>query len=174
MLILWRLLAIIITPALTWLVWLAAPDLLSFTNLRFLVAVFGICWGMAFYFLRKTGEMTGLPGLSVRERDRMSLMMRDIRQRVQWIAAVTVICPLIVWFSGAALNERASWAIPVVTGLLVGVGVSYLVVLFSWLNEIHEFSDKIKLREARKESAEKSLKRISEAKKQTQGRSHTT
>jgi len=169
MIIFWRLVSILATPALTWLAWLVAPEITSFANLRFLVAIFAICWGMAFYFLRKTGDITGLPGLSVRERDRLLLMMKDARRRVQWIAAVSVVAPLMIWLAGPMLSTHAPWTVPVVVGLLVGIGLSYLIVLFGWLSEIHEFADKIKLRDARKESADKSLKRISEARKLPQG-----
>lgn len=163
-------LVIIVTPALTFLGWLAAPDVF-FSNIRVFFAVFGVCWGVAFYFLRKTAELTALPGLSVREREKLTLAMIDIRTRARWIAAVTVVLPLLILYVMTGASTFAPWVAPILIGTLVGVGLSYLIVLFGWLNETYAFSDRIKLREARKDSAEKNLKRIADARKNA---SHAT
>lgn len=174
MLMLLRALIVIGTTVMTWLAWLIAPEVLSFANLRFFAAIFAVCWGLAFFFLRKTGELTALSGLSFRERERMMAMIEDIRRRALWIAGVSVICPISVWLIGSALSNVAPWAVPIVIGLLVGLGLSYLIVLFGWLGEVHRFADKVKMREARKDGSEKSLRRISEAKKQSHGPTHAT
>lgn len=133
--------------------------------MKFLGGIFLVVWGLAFHFLRKCAELSGLPGLSGREQERLVWKLRDIRRRVWWIGGVAVLSGFLVWLIGSIPSLGQSRFAPISIGLLLGVGLSHLVVIPGWFNELYAFTDAIRLREERKRRAEAALKEISEAKK---------
>ena len=175
MLVFIRLLIIGVMPALLWLGWSMSPELISASNMRYLGGVFVVVWGMAFYFLRKIADLSGLTGLSGREQERLVWLLADIRRRIWWIGSIGLIAGCLVWFVGSVPDYSRTAMAPVSIGLLVGIGLSYLVILPGWFNELHAFTDSVRLREDKKRRAEAALKQISEAKKSqssTQDRTH--
>lgn len=165
MLVFIRLLIIALTPALLWLGWAMSPELISASNMRYLGGVFVAVWGMAFHFLRKIADLSALPGLSGREQERLVWLLADIRRRIWWIAGVGLIAGGLVWFVSSVPDYSRTAMAPLSIGLLVGIGLSYLIILPGWFNELHAFTDSVRLREDKKKRAEAALKQIADGKK---------
>ena len=165
MLRLLRVAIILTTPALFWLGWSIAPELIGAANMRTLGALSVGVWGLAFHFLRKSADLSSLPGLSGREQERVVWKLAEMRRRVWWIGGISIISGFLIWLIGSAPGLSESAAAPLSIGLLVGVGLSYLVVLPGWFNELLAFADTIRLREDKKRRTETALKQIGESKK---------
>lgn len=165
MLVFIRLLIIVTTPALLWLGWTMSPEIISASNMRYLGGVFLAVWGMTFHFFRKCADLSALPGLSGREQERLVWRLADIRKRIWWIGGIGLIVGCLVWFVGSVPDYSRTAMAPLSIGLLVGIGLSYLVILPGWFNELHAFTDSVRLREDKKKRAEATLKQIGEAKK---------
>jgi len=165
MIFLLRLAIIIIAPTLMWLGWTAAPDLLSAGNMRFLGGIHIGVWGFAFHLMRKSADLINLPGLNSREQERLVRLLAEIRHRVWWIGGVAAASIFAVWLVGIMPAMVNSSIGPIAIGLLIGIGVSYAVVIPGWFNEIYSFSEVVRLREDRKRRTEVALKQISDGKK---------
>jgi hypothetical protein len=165
MIFLLRLAIIIIAPALMWLGWSAAPDLLSAGNMRFFGGIHIGIWGFAFHLMRKSADLINLPGLNSREQERLVWLLAEIRRRVWWIGSVAAASVFAVWLVGTMPTLVTSPVAPVSIGLLIGIGVSYAIVIPGWFNEIYSFTEAVRLREDRKRRTEVALKQISDGKK---------
>lgn len=165
MLQLLRVAIILTTPALFWLGWSIAPELISAGNMRYLGALFIGVWGLAFHFLRKSADLSSLPGLSGREQQRIVWKLAEMRRRVWWIGGISIVLGFLIWLVGAISDLSGSAGAPLSIGLLVGVGISYLVVLPGWFNELLAFADTLRLREDKKRRTETALKQIGDSKK---------
>ncbi len=168
MLVLLRLLIIVVTPVLVWLGWTMSPDIISASNMRYLGGVFLVVWGLAFNFFRKCSDLSALPGLNGHEQERLVWKLADIRKRIWWIGAIGLIAGCLVWFFGSVPQHSRPELAPLSIGLLVGIGLSYLVILPGWFNELHAFTDAVRLREDKKRRTEQALKQIGDAKKKAQ------
>lgn len=160
-----RVTIVLAMPALLWLGWSIDPDLIGGANMRYLAAVFLALWGVAFHFLHKSADLSGLPGLSGREQERIVWKLTEIRRRVWFIGVFVVVSTFLVWFFGSVPVLSSSIAGPLVIGLLVGLGISYLLAIPGWFSELYAFSDAIRLREDKKKRAEAALKQIGDHKK---------
>lgn len=165
MIIIVRLAIILIMPALLWLGWTLSPDIISANNMRYLSAIFLTVWGIAFHFLRKSSDLSSLPGLSGREQERIILRLAEIRKRIWWISGIVLIASILVWIIGFMPAVAKSDFAPLSIGLLVGIGASYLIVIPGWFNELYDFTDAIRMREDKKRRAESVLKQIADSKK---------
>lgn len=165
MIFLLRLAIIIIAPALMWLGWTAVPDLLSAGNMRFLGGIHIGIWGFAFHLMRKSADLINLPGLNSREQERLVWLLAEIRRRVWWIGCVAAASVFAVWVVGTVQTNVNSPLAPLSIGLLIGVGISYAIVIPGWFNEIYSFTEVVRLREDRKRRTEVALKQISDGKK---------
>ncbi len=165
MLFLLRLSIILTAPFLLWLGWSTSPDLISSGNMRYLGGIFIGVWGFAFHFLRKSAELSGLPGLSGREQERLIWQLAEIRRRVWWIGGIAIVSGFLVWLIGSMPTLAELPIAPLSIGLLVGIGVSYVIVIPRWFNEIYAFADVIRLREDKKRRTESAIKQIGEGKK---------
>ena len=157
-------------PALLWLGWTIAPDILSSSNLRFLASIFAIVWVLDFHFVQKSSDLMNLPGLTSRELERLRDRLSTIRKRVVWVGVVAFICAVLVWFVGTVPHAKWPWFAPVAIGLLIGVGLSYLVVVPGWITEIHAFSDRVREREGRKKRTDDAIARLKDVPRRGHGR----
>lgn len=156
---------IVSVPALLYAAWCVSPGLINQTNMRWLGGVFVLVWGPAMLFLTKTADLSNLPGLNGREMERLVLMLADIRRRVLWIGAISLISTVAVWLITAMPDLDKSPAAPLLVGFLVGLGLSYLVILPGWFSEVAAFTDKLRERNEKKKRAELALKQIADGKK---------
>jgi len=160
-----RLSIILAAPFLLWLGWTSSPEMVSAASMRYLGGIFIGVWGIAFHFLRKSAELSSLPGLSGHEQERVVWKLADIRRRVWWIGGIAIVAGFLVWLIGSMPSLAESFIAPLSIGLLVGIGVSYIVVIPGWFNEIYAFADKIRLREDKKRRTETAIKEIGDSKK---------
>lgn len=142
-----------------------SPDLVSATNMRYLGGVFLVVWGLTFHFFRKSAELSSLAGLSGREQERLVWLLARIRERIWWIGGIGLVSGCLVWFIGSVPEYSKTEIAPISIGILVGIGLSYLLILPGWFNELHAFMDTVRLREDKKKRAETSLKQINDGKK---------
>lgn len=168
-----RLTVILTMPVVLWAGWRVAPDLISIANMRYLGAVFTLVWAIALLFLTKTADLSGLSGLSGHEHEKLMLRLAHIRRRVWWIGGIALTCAVLVWFVGSFPEAEASPLAPLSVGFLVGVGLSYLLVLPGWFNELYAFMDTIRLRNERNKRTESALKQINDGKKAPAGKAAT-
>lgn len=165
MIFLFRLAIILSIPTLMWVGWSASPDFVSPGNMRYLAGLFIGVWGFAFQLMRKSADLITLPGLTGREQERLVLRLAAIRSRVWWIGGVAVVSGFLVWLIGSMPTLAESPIAPISIGLLIGIGVSYAVVIPRWFNEIYSFTEVLRLREDKKRRTEAALKQIDEGKK---------
>lgn len=168
-----RLTIILTMPVLLWAGWRVAPELISIANMRYLGAIFALVWVIAFHFLTKTADLSSLSGLSGHEYEKLVLRLAHIRQRVWWIGGIALTCAVLVWFIGSLPEASASPLAPLSVGFLVGVGLSYLLVLPGWFNELYAFMDTIRVRNERNKRTEAVLRQISDGRKAPTGEATT-
>ncbi len=165
MIFLFRLMIILSVPTLMWVGWSASPDFVSPGNMRYVAGLLIGVWGFAFHLMRKSADLISLPGLTGREQERLVLRLAAIRNRVWWIGGVAVVSACLLWLIGSMPMLAESPIAPISIGLLIGIGVSYAVVIPRWFNEIYSFTEVLRLREDKKRRAESALKQIEDGKK---------
>lgn len=163
-----RLMIILLAPALLWLGWSISPALISPENMRYLGGIFIAVWGLSFHFLAKSSELSNVTGLSGLEHARLVAKMGQIRSRVWWIGGVLLISSFLLWVIGSMSSLADSPIAPISIGLLVGFGLSYLILIPGWYNELHSFTDTIRLRNENKRRTEVAIKQIEEGKQASQ------
>jgi hypothetical protein len=123
------------------------------------------CLGICIPAYAESADLITLPGLTGREQERLVLRLAAIRSRVWWIGGVAVVSGFLVWLIGSMPTLAESPIAPISIGLLIGIGVSYAVVIPRWFNEIYSFTEVLRLREDKKRRTEAALKQIDEGKK---------
>lgn len=137
-----------------------APGLMSKTALGFFMGLFAILFGSCMFILPKISDLSTIEGLGTREREYLMVLLKEIRSRVWWVVGISAVGSCMIFFLGSASLPDRSPVKPLGIGFMLGLGVSYLIVLAGWYNEIHDFSDQIRLREERKHKRDNLLKRI--------------
>lgn len=142
-----RLLTLIITP-LTFLgAWYVVPGILDATGLRFLSGVVTFLWGLEFYFFQRLSTISAVDTLSSSENNRLLLRLATLRKRVWWIGGMGLISALLLWFMTAMELPMTSPVYATMVGVLLGISLSYLILIPGWLNESQRFIDEIKRRD---------------------------
>ncbi len=155
-------LGIIISCALIfWAAWYIAPGLLSPRALYYFLSIWVPTWGLALYFYRKLSDLSTLKELKARPNHRLNLVLPELRGRVWWLAGVGVISNLLLWVIASTNLAQHSAIYGLSAGLLVGIELSYLVLLPFWLNEIHQFVERAKLDDNNSQRRDFLLKELS-------------
>ncbi len=158
MLIVVRLLFIVLTP----LVFLAAsvlwPQMIEKEALRWWAGVFGLAWIGVTWVLNKLVDVGKIEGLAARERERLKDATAQIRQRLWWITAVCVIGGVGMFVISLATSTLSSASVAVAAGAFVGIGLSYLVLVPFWYEELQRFIDSVREREERRKELERALR----------------
>ena len=137
---------LIITCAfLFWGAWYVAPGLLSSQSLYYFLGIWVPTWALALHFYRKLSELSTLKEMKARPNHRLNLVLPEIRGRVWWLASVGAISSLILWTLASTDMAKESAYYGLAAGFLVGIELSYLVLLPFWFNEIHHFIERVKL-----------------------------
>ncbi|GAB1382604.1 hypothetical protein MASR1M50_09230 [Burkholderiales bacterium] len=138
-----RLIALALPTLLFWAAWHVLPELLEPVSLRWFSGIVTVLWALEFYFYQRLSGLSGLPGLSSKERDRLLFRLSDIRWRVWRIGTLGLVCSIALWVL-AALNLPASSSLyAALAGFLVGVSLSYLALIPRWLDEVQRFQDEV-------------------------------
>ncbi len=133
----------------------------------FTLAGFFIAVGAAFFWLMpKISDLANLSGLTETEHDRLAMSSQDYRNRVWRVAYVCAACIFVLILSVAAygIDDTKTYSgesmtkLGAIVGFLIGVGASYLVVVRVWYEEIHQFTDEVKMRDANRKRLAEALK----------------
>jgi len=145
-----RLLVLVITPLVFCAAWYLAPTLLSADALRWLSGLVTLLWAMEFYFFRKLGEVSAVQGITSKEHERLIIKLSMLRKRIWWIGGIGLICSIIIWVLATLSLPATSPIYASMVGILVGISLSYLILLPGWFNESQEFIDEVRRQEALK------------------------
>lgn len=161
MLKLLRLLILFIVPLVFLAVWYAVPSILSPSRLMWLSGIVTILWALEFYFFQRLNFVSQVQGLSASEHGRLVLRLDSIRRRVWWIGAIGVASSLLIWFMAAMSLPATSPVYATMVGFLVGVSVSYLILIPFWIGESQHFIEEMALRESQRKRAEDAIEKLS-------------
>lgn len=139
-----RLLALLLTPVLFWGAWYVAPSILEGQSLRWLAGLVSVLWALEFYFFQRLGAVSGVEGLSSREHEKLLLRLRAVRKRVWWIGGIGLASALVIWLMASLNLPTSSPLYAGAVGFLLGISLSYLILIPGWLNESHDFVDEVK------------------------------
>lgn len=150
-----RLAVLISAPMFFWAAWYIAPALLEAEGLKWLSGLVTLLWGLEFYFFRRLSEVSNVQGITTKEHERLVLRLARLRKRVWWIGGIGFVCSSLIWLLAALKLPATSPFYASLVGILVGISISYLILIPGWLNETQEFIDKTRQIEAiKKKQAE--------------------
>jgi hypothetical protein len=150
MLIAARILLLCATPLLFWAAWYVSPSVLDAEGLKWLSGLVTALWALEFYFFRKLGEVSAVQGISSKEHERLLIKLASFRRRIWWIGGVGLLCSIVIWVLAASKLPTSSPIYAGFVGMLVGISLSYLILIPGWLNESQSFIDKVRQQEAQK------------------------
>jgi uncharacterized membrane protein YfcA len=139
------------------------PELLAPDMLKFLTGIFSLVWALHLMILPKFTELSGLPGLREREHERLNLVLAEFRRRTWYIGAVCLLCTLAMIGLIVRFSDWSAPQLGAAVGMLLGVGGSYLLLVPVWTEEMHAFSEKLRLRDAQQKRLELATKDLGSA-----------
>ena len=145
-----RLLVLVTTPLFFWGAWHVAPELLDADGHKWLSGLVALLWGLEFYFFRKLSEVSAVQGITSKEHERLIFKLASFRKRVWWIGGIGFVCSAVIWLLAASKLPMTSPFYASMVGVLVGISISYLILIPGWLNETQEFIEKARQAEALK------------------------
>jgi len=143
-----------------WGAWYLFPKVLESARLASLVAVGAMVWTADLFFLRKLGELSSLDGLGNSERDRLLTKLDDLRMRVWWTGVVGLLCTAVIWVLVNTGLAAVSPLYAAALGFVVGVALSFLVLIPFWFNEVQRFIERVNHDKAVKESQAEELGKL--------------
>ncbi|MBU9215443.1 hypothetical protein KTD55_15400 [Burkholderia gladioli] len=141
------------------------PGILSKDVVRYLSAIFGGVTTVLLIFFNQMNSVTGIGVLTGREMERYTEVRSGIRQRFWYVLVICLICGFLTWVLSTHHVSRIREVQGAVVGLLIGIGINYLFVVFSWINDLWSFADQLRLIEQQKRDHEASMKRLADASK---------
>lgn len=155
-----RLLVLIACTFAFWGAWYVFPKVLESVRLSSLVAVGAMVWTADLFFLRKLGELSSLEGLSNSERERLLTKLDNLRMRVWWIGVVGLCCTALIWILASTGLAAGSPLYAAALGFVVGVALSFLVLIPFWFNEVQRFIDRVNHDKATRESQDAEISKL--------------
>lgn len=143
-----RLLIIVLLPIAFCGAWYVAPQLLEAESLRWLSGVVAILWALELGFYKKLEDVGSVQGISTKEHELLLLRLLSLRKRVWWVGGVGLACSLVIWLLTALKLPGTSPLYASMVGGLLGISLSYLILIPSWLNESQAFIDETKRQDA--------------------------
>lgn len=160
-----RIAILLVIPLLFWGGAHVAPDLMESDNLKLLTAVVTFLWGLDFFFFQRLGSLTNLNSVGSKNLAILEERFKQIRSRVWYMAAVCCACSALIWFITSSNVIQSATVVALLIGGLFAICVQYIAVFPFWFNELQEFQDKLKVREAEKSKQESALKQMADAAK---------
>lgn len=162
MLKIFRLVILTMSPILFGLAWYVLPELLEPGALKWLSGIFAFAWTIEFVVLRMVdGLHTSVSSLSSREHERLGYRLVVIRGRIFWMAGIGLACTIVAWLLAVLNLPATSVLYAAAFGFLLGVCLSYLVLMPYWYKEVQHFLESIRLQadiETRRKAALKDLR----------------
>jgi len=160
-----RIAILLVIPLLFWGGSSIAPDLMGPENLKLLTAVVTSLWGLDFIFFQRLGALTNLNSVGSKNLAILEERFKQIRSRVWYMAAVCFVCSALIWFITSSDAIQSATVMALLIGGLFAICIQYIAVFPFWFNELQEFQDKLKIRDAEKAKQELALKQMAEAAK---------
>ena len=120
------------------------PELMAANGLRYLSGIVTVLWGLEFWFFQRLAAVSSLDGLSSREQERLIFRLASIRRRIWWIGGVELVAALSIWLIVELQLPATSPAYAAMVGELIGICLSYLVLIPAWVNETQSFIDRVR------------------------------
>lgn len=130
---------------LSWGVWLLFPSFFDTKTAWYLMAVFPLAWGTAFHVYEKTHDVADMSWVTEREHRKINCKLAEVRRRI-WRTGAIILGLSGTMFFVLSVESAKDAASPICVGVLVGFGLSILVTLKNWLDELAEFQDKVQAR----------------------------
>lgn len=162
MLRLLRFAIITLTTVLAYVLWWAYPGLFDGVRAASLISIFVLAFGITLRGLYRAQTIVESEGLASRERERLRYALADARKRAWWVMAIALVSALVVLVTVATPLTRDTPAGALIIGLLVGLNLSYLVVLRCWHEEFFLLSEEVHSRHRLRQQANDTLKRIAD------------
>jgi hypothetical protein len=141
------------------------PEMVSGKAVKYFSAIFGILATVLSVFFTQLNNTTGVGVLSAREMERYTVTRGDIRKRFWLVIALCLGCSVLMWIlSETQISKRPS-VNGAVVGFLLFVGITYLLVVARWINDLSAFADRMRLIEQQRKEHEAAIKRLTEAAK---------
>ena len=151
----WRILLIFLAPLLLTGASVVFPPLLSSESLRWMSGIVSVLWALEMYFLRHLESVSGVDGLTAKERERLTLRLESVRRRIWSVGIMCLFCSVVLLvISSSGWSPQPMWAVLCV-GCLVGVCVYYLSVIPVWYAEAQSFIDKARARVSQNKERER-------------------
>ncbi|MCP3720541.1 MULTISPECIES: hypothetical protein [unclassified Paraburkholderia] len=141
------------------------PSLISGTVVKYMAGVFVLVGTMLSVFFAQLGNTTGVGVLSSREMERYTAKRIEIRGRFWLVIGLCLACSVVMWLLSEKHVSRIAAVNGAVVGFFVFVGVTYLLVVARWINDLSAFADRMRLIEQQRKEHEALLKRLADAAK---------
>jgi len=160
-----RLIAIVVIALLFWCAWYVVPDLLATDKLRWLSGVVTVLWALEFYVLQRLSAVSAVEGLTSKEHERLVLRLASIRRRVWLISVMCLVCAVTTWLLAELRLPMSSPLYAAMMGLLLGISVSYLILVPGWVNESQAFIDEARRQDVLVKRRQETVKSFGEPEK---------
>jgi len=152
-----RLLRLFIIGVMTgafWAAWYSFPDVLEPDSITWMAGVGTCLWGLEFYFYQRLSQVSPDMTFTSEQNARLCLRLASIRNRVWWTGAIVLVCSFLIWLLARTNLPISAPIYAALLGFLLGINLSYLVLIPFWFSELLRFSDERRrrtiLREKRK------------------------
>lgn len=142
------------------------PDVNSPSVLKALSGLFGFILTLEVIAFRQLSTATGTGVLKGSEIERLNMKRAEIRRRIYLTSALIIACTVTLFVLGIVVGSHSEYEwIPFAVGLLIGIGINYIAVIVSWINQLSAFADGLRQREQQQKDFADQLKRLSDAAK---------
>ena len=128
--------------------WYIAPALLDAEALRWLSGVVTVLWGLELLFYKKLEDVGAVQGLTSKEHERLVAKLARIRNRVWWVGGIGLSCSVAIWLLTTLKLPMTSPLYAAAVGALLGISISYLLLVPAWMNESQAFIDDTRRQDA--------------------------
>lgn len=161
MFLLIRITILVLVPLLFYCAAQTWSPLVEKESLRYLAVVFSVVWGGVLWIFNKLNDVAKVDGLVARERERLRDATQGIRHRLWWISGVCL-GSAGSFFLLSAATETDRNVVAIASGALIGIALSYLVVVPRWHEELQSFIEKVRDREEQRKELERAMKDMPE------------
>jgi hypothetical protein len=141
------------------------PAVISGKAVKYFSAVFGAVATLLSVFFSQLNATTGVGVLSSREMERYTAARAGIRKRFWLVIGICLACSVLTWVLSETHISRNAAVDGFAVGFLVFVGISYLLVVARWINDLSGFADQMRLIEQQRKEHEAMMKRLTDAAK---------
>lgn len=160
-----RVCSIAVATVTAWGAWYVSPGLLAGENLRYASGIVAVLWGLEFWLFQKVTALSGLEGLTSREGQRLVHKLRGIRKRIWWIGGMGLLSSVAIYLLAEFKLPASSPTYAAMVGVLIGISISYMILIPAWVEDVQGFIDRVKLEELEAKSRAKAADQLATLRK---------